>query len=97
MRPDRACGVNRHRYAVAAGECADAACAGGLPKRLAVSGPHGAAPTRITFGITLMLRAPLWAGTAHVMKLGPIGIADSFDQPVPARHDRIQQRATRRP
>src|ERR1700676_1425807 len=69
----------------------------GLPKRLAVSGLHGAAPRRTTFGMTLMLRGPLWARPTHVMKLGPIGIADSFDQPVPARHDCIQPRAKRRP
>jgi hypothetical protein len=31
------------------------------------------------------------------MKLGPIGIADSFDQPVPARHDYTQALAKRRP
>jgi len=68
----------------------------GLPKRLAVSGLHGAAPRRTTFGMTLMLRAPLWARPTHVVKLGPIGIADSFDQPVPARHDCIQPRAKRR-
>jgi hypothetical protein len=69
----------------------------GLPKRLAVSGLHGAAPRRTTFGMTLMLRAPLWARPTHIMKLGPKGIADNFDQPVPARHDCIQPRAKRRP
>ena len=52
---------------------------------------QGVGPSkRAVFGVALMLRVPLWAGPSHVMKLGPIGIAVDFDQPVPPRYDRVQ-------
>ena len=57
----------------------------------AVVSRQGAAPSkRAVCGVALMLRVPLWAGPSHVMKLGPIGIADDLDQPEPPRHDHIQ-------
>ena len=63
-----------------------------------VGGRRGfAAPSKqAVFDAALMLRVPLWAGPSHVMKLGPIGIADDLDQPVPPRHDHIQALAKRR-
>jgi hypothetical protein len=42
-----------------------------------------------------MLCAPLRAGTAHVVKFGPVGIAGDPEQPLPVRHNRIQAAAKR--
>jgi hypothetical protein len=45
----------------------------------ALSSKDGAA------GLDSTLCVPLWAGPSHVMKLGSIGIANTFDQLVPPR------------
>jgi hypothetical protein len=42
-----------------------------------------------------VLPVPLWSGTAHVVKLGPVGIAGSFDQFVPFGDHRREALANR--
>ena len=37
----------------------------------------------------LMLCVPLWARAAHVMELGPVGIADGLDQSAAPSDDQI--------
>src|ERR1035441_7074440 len=48
------------------------------------------------YNLWIVLRAPFRAGAAHVMKLGPVGVAGDPDQPLPARHDRDQTLTKRR-
>ena len=47
------------------------------------------------FDLAQMLRVPFGAGPPHVVKLGPIGIADPDDQSLPSRPDRIQAATNR--
>ena len=60
--------------------------------------------TRISFGVrersmrgvlALLLGAPFRTGPAHVMTLGPIGVARDLKQPLPARDDGVQAMAER--
>lgn len=37
-----------------------------------------------------MPRVPFWAGAAHVMPFGTIGVEGALDQPLAMRHDRIK-------
>ena len=45
-------------------------------------------------GVSLMLRVPFRAGTAHVVQLGAVGVAGKVDQPVPMDHDLCQASET---
>jgi hypothetical protein len=46
-------------------------------------------------GVDGMLRAPFGTRTAHIVLLGPIGVANSRDQCLPAAHDHVQAAAER--
>jgi hypothetical protein len=56
----------------------------------AIPDPKASTSKRATSGAALMLGVPLRAGASHVMKLGPIRVAGTPDQVMPACQDDFQ-------